>query len=128
MKHYFAQMGLWSFLLILGLLTGCASLGQSPADGPEGTYTSFNRGEIVFDSISGTWEAGEIGYRGSYAYNASSTDIVLTAAQQFIGYRWVDISPIRNFSEGKVTWNSVTLGDSTFYCKVEEEVVEPSEA
>ncbi|MDR3139984.1 MAG: hypothetical protein LBT95_10010, partial [Treponema sp.] len=59
------------------------------------------------------WEAIDLGYRGSFDFNAETGGITLNAEQAMRGFRWVD-EPVQSFSTGQIKGGYITLGDFTF--------------
>jgi hypothetical protein len=116
MRKHMMHIGIAGIILAVGLVfAGCATLGTSQYDPPDGIYRNGSQGDIVFDSRAGTWEATSLGYKGSFEFNGASSMITLTAEQQLQGLRWTDIDPIRSFSSGQIKGTTLTLGDFHFY-------------
>jgi hypothetical protein len=108
-------------MLALGfLLMGCTSLGTAGYNPPSGTYHNGSQGNIVFNGAGAAWEAPEMGYKGSFDFDAATAEISLTADQKLEGLRWVAIDPIPGFTNGQVKESTVTLGDFSFYIPPED--------
>ncbi|MDR3139971.1 MAG: hypothetical protein LBT95_09935, partial [Treponema sp.] len=91
MKKRFVENGIAGAVLVLGLiLMGCASTGATHFDPPDGKYYSSSGGNIFFYPANGSWEAIDLGYRGSFDFNAETGGITLNAEQAMRGFRWVD--------------------------------------
>jgi hypothetical protein len=122
MKKRFVYMAITSSMLVLGLMImGCSTTGTVRHSFPDGEYHNYSQGGIVFDSASRTWEAGRMGYKGSFDFDETTSRVNLTAEQKLNGLRWTDIDPIDNFTDGQVTESFIRLGNFQFYHIIEEE-------
>jgi hypothetical protein len=115
-KRRLVRMGITGAIMTAGLIfASCASLGTARLDPPDGTYSNYSQGSIVFDAAGNSWKAESIGYKGSFDYREENATITLIAEQELKGFRWADITPM-DYAAGQLSGKGkvVTLGDYQF--------------
>jgi hypothetical protein len=119
MKKRFTQNSIEGFMLIAAglVIAGCTTMGgPGVSNPPDGNYYNHYQGYIAFNSAEKTWEATNLGYKGSFDFDQGTAAISLRAEQELQGLQWVAITPIA-FTAGRVNGNNgnVTLGDFDFH-------------